>query len=83
MSALVREVTIQDVSSLAPLIIIDLSEIGSILSFFSSVAIILGAIFVVFQIRDNKKLIVAANQQAKAAAIQANITSEQLNRTTK
>jgi hypothetical protein len=64
--------------SLAPLIIIDLSEIGSILSFFSSVAIILGAIFVVFQIRDNKKLIMAANQQAKAAAVQANITSEQL-----
>jgi len=59
-------------------IVIDLGEIASAISFFSSIAIILGAIFVVLQIRDNKKLILAANEQAKAAAVQANMTSEQL-----
>ncbi len=56
----------------------DISEITSVVSFFSSLAIILGAIFVVLQIRDNKKLIQAANEQAKAAAVQATMTTEQL-----
>jgi hypothetical protein len=43
----------------------------------SSFAIILGAIFVVFEIRDNKKMVEAATQQAKAAAIQAESSAEQ------
>ncbi len=55
-----------------------MSEITSVVSFFSSLAIILGAVFVVLQIRDNKKLIQAANEQAKAAAVQATMTTEQL-----
>lgn len=61
-----------------PFIVFDLGEIASAISFFSSIAIILGALFVVLQIRDNKKLILAANEQAKAAAVQASINSEQL-----
>ncbi len=61
-----------------PFAVVDMSEITSVVSFFSSLAIILGAVFVVLQIRDNKKLIQAANEQAKAAAVQATMTTEQL-----
>jgi hypothetical protein len=59
----------------------DFSEVTPIVSFFSSLAIILGSIFVVFQIRDNKKLILAANAQARAAATQANLQTEQMKQT--
>ena len=41
-------------------------------------AIILGAIFVVLEIRDNKKMIEAATEQAKAAAIQADASAKQI-----
>ena len=41
-------------------------------------AIILGAIFVVLEIRDNKKMIEAATDQAKAAAIQADASAKQI-----
>ena len=47
------------------------------ISFFSSIAIILGAIFVVLEIRDNKKMIEAATEQAKAAAVQADASAQQ------
>lgn len=61
-----------------PIAIIDYSEISSVLALSSSVAIVLGAIFVVLQISDNKKLIVASTEQAKAAVIQAKLSTDQL-----
>jgi hypothetical protein len=56
----------------------DLGDISSDVSLLSSIAIILGAIFVVVQIRQNNKLISAASEQARASAIQAKLTTEQL-----
>ena len=56
----------------------DIGTISSDVSLLSSVAIILGAIFVVIQIRQNNKLISAASEQARASAIQAKLTTEQL-----
>jgi hypothetical protein len=56
---------------------VSLGEIDSGISFFSSIAIILGAIFVVLEIRDNKKMIEAATDQAKAAAVQADASAKQ------
>jgi hypothetical protein len=44
----------------------------------SSIAIILGTVFVVVQIRQNNQLIRAAAEQAQAAAVQAKLTTEQL-----
>jgi hypothetical protein len=62
---------------LSPLLAIDFSEIDSGIAFLSSMAIILGAIFVVLEIRDNRKMIEAATQQAKAAGIQADASAQQ------
>ncbi len=56
----------------------DLGNITSDLSLLSSLAIILGALFVIVQLRQNNKLIGAANEQAKAAAVQAKLTNEQM-----
>jgi hypothetical protein len=56
----------------------DLGDITSDVSLLSSIAIILGAIFVVVQIRQNNKLISAASEQARQSAIQAKLTTEQL-----
>ncbi len=47
-------------------------------SLLSSIAIILGAVFVVFQLRDDKKLIQASVQQANSSEEQARLTTEQL-----
>jgi hypothetical protein len=47
-------------------------------SLLSSIAVIIGAIFIVFQIRQNNRLIQAANEQAKAASAQAKLSTEQL-----
>jgi hypothetical protein len=47
-------------------------------SLLSSIAIILGAVFVVFQLRDDKKLIQASVQQAESSQEQARLTTEQL-----
>jgi len=47
-------------------------------SLLSSIAVIIGAIFVAFQIRQNNRLIRAANEQAKAAAAQEKLTTEQM-----
>jgi hypothetical protein len=63
---------------LLPIAIIDYSEISSVLALSSSIAIVLGALFVVLQIRDNKKLIIASTEQAKAAVIQAKLSTDQL-----
>jgi hypothetical protein len=40
---------------------IDFSQVSSDAAFVSSVAIVLGAVFVVLQIRDNRKLILLKN----------------------
>ena len=56
----------------------DFVDISSDLSILSSLAIILGALFVIVQLRQNNKLIKAATEQAKAAAAQASLTTEQL-----
>ncbi len=47
-------------------------------SLLSSIAIILGAVFVVFQLRDDKKLLEASVRQANSSQEQARLTTEQL-----
>ena len=56
----------------------DIGNITADLSLLSSLAIILGALFVIVQLRQNNKLIEAATEQAKAAAVQAKLTTEQM-----
>jgi hypothetical protein len=53
-------------------------NLTSDVSIISSIAIILGTIFVVVQIRQNNSLIQAAAEQARAAATQAKLTTEQM-----
>jgi hypothetical protein len=60
------------------LIDLDFGSISSDVSVLSSVAIILGVIFVVVQIQQNNQLISATAEQAHAAAVQATLTTEQL-----
>ena len=63
----------------APLVQLDLfGEIASDTSILSSIAIILGAVFVVLQLRDDRKLIQASVQQAESSQEQARLTTEQL-----
>jgi hypothetical protein len=57
---------------------VDLGNLTSDLSFLSSVAIILGAMFVVVQLRQNNRLIEAATEQARVAAVQARLTNDQM-----
>jgi len=57
---------------------LDLGNLTSDVSLVSSIAIILGTVFVVVQIRQNNSLIRAAAEQAQAAAVQAKLTTEQL-----
>jgi hypothetical protein len=60
-----------------PLTTVTFGEVDTGIAFLSSMAIILGAVFVVLEIRDNKKMIEAATEQAKAAAIQADASAQQ------
>ena len=64
-----------------PLLSFNLGEADTVVTFISSVAIILGAVFVVIELNDNKKMVAAATEQAKAAAIQAKATTEQMKQT--
>jgi len=57
---------------------LDLGSITNDLSLVSSLAIIVGVVFVVVQLRQNNALIEAATEQARAASIQAKVTSDQL-----
>jgi len=57
---------------------VDIGSLTSDLSILSSLAIILGALFVIVQLRQNNRLIEAATEQAKAAAVQAKLTTEQM-----
>jgi hypothetical protein len=59
-------------------LVFDLGSLNSDVSIVSSLAIILGTIFVVVQIRQNTSLVRAAAEQAKAAATQAKLTTEQM-----
>ncbi|MDA4112218.1 MAG: DUF4760 domain-containing protein [Thaumarchaeota archaeon] len=59
-----------------PLSILD--SISSDAQLLSSVAIVLGAVFVVFQLRDDKKIIEASIRQANSSAEQARLSTEQL-----
>lgn len=56
----------------------DLGSVSYDVSIVSSVAIILGTIFVVVQIRQTNRMISVSGQQAEAAAVQAKLTTEQL-----
>ena len=64
-----------DVGALSGL---DLGGLSYDLSLVSSMAIILGSLFVVVQIRQTNRMIRVAGQQAEAAAVQAKLTTEQL-----
>jgi len=57
---------------------VDLGGISYDVSLISSLAIILGTIFVVVQIRQTNRMIRVSAQQAEAAAVQAKLTTEQL-----
>jgi hypothetical protein len=61
-----------------PLLSFDFGEAETVVTFVSSMAIILGAVFVVIELDDNKKMVAAASEQAKAAAIQAKASTEQM-----
>ena len=56
----------------------DLGGITYDVSLVSSLAIILGTLFVVIQIRQTNRMIRVSAQQAEAAAVQARLTTEQL-----
>ena len=56
----------------------DIGNITADLSLLSSIAIILGALFVIVQLRQNNRLIEAATEQAKTAAVQAKLTNDQM-----
>jgi hypothetical protein len=57
---------------------LDLGGLSYDVSLVSSIAIILGSLFVVVQIRQTNRMIRVAGQQAEAAAVQAKLTTEQL-----
>jgi hypothetical protein len=57
---------------------LDLAGVTSDLSLVSSLAIIVGVVFVVVQLRQNNALIEAATDQARAAGVQAKITADQV-----
>jgi hypothetical protein len=57
------------------------SELTSDAQILSSIAVMIGAIFVFFQIRQNNKLIRATSLQAEAAVTQSKLTTEQMKQT--
>jgi len=57
---------------------VDLGPVSYDLSLISSIAIIIGTIFVVVQIRQTNRMINVAGQQAASAADQAKLTTDQL-----
>jgi hypothetical protein len=59
------------------------SNLTSDVSILSSIAVITGVIFVAVQLRQNNKLISAAAEQAKAAVIQSQLTTQQTLQTNK
>jgi hypothetical protein len=61
-----------------PFLQIDPTTISTDAQFLSSVAIILGAIFVVIEMRQNDKLLEATNKEAESTSEQARLTGEQI-----
>jgi hypothetical protein len=61
-----------------PMLQIDQTPVVTDAQIASSIAVILGAIFVLFQLRQNNKLVSATADQAKAAAVQAKLSNEQM-----
>lgn len=61
-----------------PLALFDFGTLSADVTLLSSIAIILGALFVVFQMRDDKKLLEATVAQAKASSEQVKLGTEQL-----
>jgi hypothetical protein len=57
---------------------LDLGTLSYDVSIISSIAIILGTLFVVVQIKQTNRMIRVSGKQAEAAAIQAKLTTEQL-----
>ena len=57
---------------------LDFGGLTNDVSLVSSIAIILGSVFVVVQIRQTNRMIRVSTQQAEAAAVQAKLTTEQL-----
>jgi hypothetical protein len=57
---------------------IGFGAVSNDVAFLSSIAIIVGAVFVIFQLRDDKELIKATMQQAAAAADQAKLSTQEL-----
>jgi hypothetical protein len=57
---------------------VDLGGITYDVSLLSSIAIILGTLFVVIQIRQTNRMIRVSARQAESAAVQARLTTEQL-----
>jgi hypothetical protein len=61
-----------------PLALFDLSAVSADVALLSSIAIILGALFVVFQMRDERKMMEATVKQALASSEQVRLGTEQL-----
>jgi hypothetical protein len=59
-------------------LIFDVNSITSDISLLSSAAIIVGTIVIVLQLRQGNRIIQASTEQAKAAAVQTRLTTEQL-----
>lgn len=57
---------------------VSLSFVTQDISLLSSVAVIVGVIFVVIQLRQNNRIIKAAADQAEVATIQTRLTTEQI-----
>ncbi len=55
-----------------------ISSLGYDAQVLSSIAVMIGAIFVFFQLRQNNKLIQASSVQAEAAVTQSKLTTEQM-----
>jgi len=53
-----------------PIFEIDLSTVSADATLLASIAIILGTIFVVIEMRDNKRMVAASSKQANTAALQ-------------
>ena len=59
----------------------DLGNFASDVSLMTSIAVILGSIFVVIQIRQNNRMIRVAAEQAQASVVQAKLATKQMEQT--
>ncbi len=60
------------------LVLVTLADITGDVSLFSSLAVIIGALFVAVQLTQNNRMLKVAADQAQAAVIQAKLSNEQL-----